>query len=241
MATLAPEPKAEGFLQSLRDYNMNDGVFNPWRHCDPDYDIGPSAPGLRGRNLVQYLAARLERARLILVAEALGYQGGKFSGIAMTSERILLGRHQRVRPEHVFPSAEFCKGLKRTSKSHPSLSAVVQRDGFTEPTATIVWGHLLGLGLSPLDVILWNIFPFHPFDPGSGRLSNRTPDPAELEDGRAYLGQLMALVPAATLVAVGEKSASIIGDNCARVRHPARGGATEFRDGLSQFMISLSQ
>ena len=47
--------------------------------------IGPEAPAIRREQLRRYLDERIGHARLLLVAEAAGYQGAKFSGIAMTS------------------------------------------------------------------------------------------------------------------------------------------------------------
>jgi len=74
-------------------------VFNPWHHRDPQHDAAAGAPVIRREQLASYMAER-QKATVILLAEALGYQGGHFSGIAMTSERLLLGhlRHKGLRP-----------------------------------------------------------------------------------------------------------------------------------------------
>lgn len=87
------------FMKHLHTYRAP-RVFNPWRDYEPGLDIGPSAPEIRYHNLQRYLELRLN-AHYLFIAEGLGYQGGRFSGMAMTSERILLGHHPEVRPEEV--------------------------------------------------------------------------------------------------------------------------------------------
>ena len=79
------------FLDKLQSYH-SEQVFNPWRDFDTSCDIGPQAPVIRSANLRRYLELRAD-AHYLFIAEALGYQGGHFSGIAITSERILLGHH----------------------------------------------------------------------------------------------------------------------------------------------------
>jgi hypothetical protein len=72
-------------------------VFNPWWQIDEENDIGPHSPAIRRKHLAVYFRERLGKARLAIVGEALGYRGGHFSGIPMTSERmLLLGRQKDV-------------------------------------------------------------------------------------------------------------------------------------------------
>lgn len=213
----------QSFVKSLRAYRSGPGVFNPWRDADLAYDTDPGAPAQRARHLEHYLSLRMPHARYILIAEAVGYQGGRFSGVAMTSERMLLGKARGINPEWALPAGVF----RRTSR--PDLKP----DGFAEPTATIVWSTLLALGVAPTEFMLWNAFPFHPYKPGEGLLSNRTPTPAELEVGGGFARRLVKACPQARVVAVGAKSESILAmvgiPTLGAVRHPANGGATAFR------------
>ena len=197
-------------------------VFNPWHHRDPQHDAAADAPIIRREQLASYMAER-QKATVILLAEALGYQGGHFTGIAMTSERLLLGhlRHKGLGPEMVFADTP-----RRTSRED------VKPDGFTEPTATIVWGAMRELGIDPRGVILWNAFPWHPYKPDKGLLSNRTPTEEEVMLGRPVLQALTAYAPNARILAVGQKSAGLLAamDVAApALRHPANGGAGQFR------------
>ena len=112
-------------------------------------------------------------------------------------------------------------------------------DGFTEPTATIVWGAMAALGVDPRDVILWNAFPWHPYKPDKGFLSNRTPCDNEVMLGQPVLRALMAYASGARILAVGQKSAALLaamGITAPALRHPANGGAGQFREQFGRIM-----
>jgi len=208
---------------SLLKKNPAGPVFNPWHHSDPVNDATPRGPSIRRKQLEAYLAER-SGARYILLAEALGYQGGHFTGMAMTSERLLLGHLEGkgLRPDMVLRTL----APRRTSKED------VKADGFTEPTCTIVWGAMRELGVDTRSVILWNAFPWHPYKPDKGLLSNRTPTDEEVLCGRPVLDALLRYAVDARIVAIGQKSASLLqamGISAPSVRHPANGGAGQFR------------
>src|SRR5437762_5322006 len=103
----------EKFMQLLKK-SPSGAVFNPWWQVDKQNDIGPNAPRVRRKQLRAYLRKRLGKTRLVVIGEALGYRGGHFSGIPMTSERLLLGRSKRF---HIKPR-DFFSAVKprRTSK-----------------------------------------------------------------------------------------------------------------------------
>ncbi|NLK08474.1 MAG: uracil-DNA glycosylase [Firmicutes bacterium] len=221
------------FLKHLQEYKAAPDVFNPWKNHDKIYDVGINAPAIRQRQLWDYLACRISRAKYILCAEAVGYQGAKFSGVPLTSERILLGRSIEVAVSDILPTAKPV----RTSNPEAASAKTVQQYGYAEPTATIAWGLLKELPLSPFEVIFWNIFPFHPFHKDKGRLSNRTPRTEETGQGRKYLEHLVSLCPPGVkVIAIGEKAAEAIGD-CPKVRHPANGGAGMFREQLPRIIL----
>ena len=198
-------------------------VFDPWWEVDRENDIGRNAPGIRRRQLHAYLCKRLKTARLAVIGEALGYRGGHFSGIPMTSERILLGKKKDdgIEPVQVFSSIT----PRRTSKPQKCP------EGFSEPTATIVWSTLLKLGLSPEQFVLWNAFPWHSFDPRLGILSNRMLTKSERSAGLPLLKVFLDLFPCDEIVALGNVAASQLKELNAdmhRIRHPASGGAKLF-------------
>jgi hypothetical protein len=219
----ASGPSITNFLRPLKQ-SPRGPVFNPWWHVDTDNDIGRQAPRIRRQQLRAYLSERIDKARLALIGEALSYRGGHFTGIAMTSERILLGgkSDDGIEPRQVF------SGLlpRRTSKPQKNSR------GFAEPTASIIWSVLLELGLPGDRFVLWNAFPWHSFDPRVGMLSNRTPTKAELAAGMPVLAAFLDLFPCECVVAVGRLAQSQLGGLSASVecvRHPASGGAALFR------------
>lgn len=211
----------ERFIGELREFSASD-VFNPWADCDPAHDASRRAPAIRTRQLAAYLAERASRARLLLIAEAAGYQGAKFSGIAMTSERILLGH---LASRGIAAQAVIRAPIERTSR--PADKPL----GFNEPTATVVWGTLLGAGIDPRTWVNWNAFACHPHRPGEP-LSNRAPKRSELEAGRPLLARFLQLFAHAEVVALGRHAAhslTLLGVAHRAVRHPSMGGAARFR------------
>lgn len=218
------------FIDSLRI--SPPGCFNPWYHQDKKNDLIENAPGIRRSQLETYLRERMGKAKYLFIAEALGYQGGHFTGIAMTSERILLGHQEKkygVLPNHVFKEIEPI----RTSK--PSVNKL----GMSEPTATIMWGALIELGIDPYEVVLWNSVPWHPYKKEKGMLTNRTPLSHEMDAGLHHLKNILKLYSGIRVIAVGrkcEESLGLLGVEHSAVRHPANGGAPKFRRQLSELV-----
>jgi len=209
-------------------------VFNPWWQVDDDNDIGPQAPRIRRAQLRAYLSERIGTARVALVGEAIGYRGGHFSGIAMTSERMLLGDKARdgIEPRLILSS----RTPQQTSdpQKYPR--------GFAEPTASIVWGTLLELGLRAERFVLWNAFAWHSHAARAGMLSNRTPTPAEMAAALPVLRAFLVLFPCERVVALGRLAAAALASlhvplEC--VRHPASGGAALFRKQISAIVRAL--
>jgi len=187
------------------------GLFNPWADRCPHESL---ADGVAGR--IQRLKSHLDcDPSFILVGEAPGYQGCRYSGVAFTSERLLLeGRIPRI------PA--------------PTGRLSTRPLPFSEPSATVVWRTLRELGMED-ETVLWNALQMHPHHPKEP-WSNRSPARAELALGTPALKLLRRAFPNATFVPVGKKAEAILRDADIRaapyVRHPANGGATAFARGL---------
>ncbi len=192
-------------------------VANPYRDECPDLDR-PGAARVRRRNLEAYLET-VGPPRVLLLGEAMGYRGARFSGIAFTSERQLAG------PDPV--RLAWSRGRCAATSLLPRL--------WTEPSGTIVWRALGGV---PNGVLLWNAFPWHPHRPGprgrgqpDPRLANRTPEPALVRDHFSLLQAVLDWAQPETVGAVGRIAATALGELGAPhvpLRHPARGGARLF-------------
>jgi hypothetical protein len=235
------------FLRLLRK-SPRGAVFNPWWQVDKQNDVGRNAPAIRRKQLAAYLRKRLGKARLAIVGEALGYRGGHFSGIPMTSERMLLGKQPDIAAALSArrslqlpgdrgrrPPLQIFADIKPRRTSKPSVCP----DGFSEPTATIVWGELLKIGVLPAEFVLWNAFPWHSFDPRRGMLSNRMPNKSEQLSGRPVLKAFLELFPCEQIVALGKIAAAQLeqlGVNAHCVRHPASGGAKLFREQIAKIV-----
>lgn len=187
------------------------GLFNPWAdHCP--HDAEGNDPVAKLARLAAHLACE---PAFILVGEAPGYQGCRYSGIAFTSERLL--------GEGAIPRI-------------PALSARLstRRLPFSEPSATIVWKTLYRLGIAER-TILWNAMQLHPHR-ADNLWSNRTPAPHEIALGEPAIRMLMAAFPQAKMVAVGKKAEGLLAGMGVKiagaVRHPANGGASQFSQGL---------
>ena len=176
----------DNFLRLLKK-SPSGAVFNPWWEVDEQDDAGRNASAIRRHQLRAYLQKRIGKANVVVIGEAVGYRGGHFSGIPMTSERILLGRSNTVRMK----SDELFSAVKPRRTSRPSKCP----HGFSELTATIVWLALLRLGLKPDQFVLWNAFPWHSFDSHRGMLSNRMPHKSEQAAGLPVLKAFLELFP----------------------------------------------
>lgn len=201
------------FVKRLIDFSALD-VFNPWHYPAHRHEEAIAA-NLRLYNLRRHHEVA---ARFVLVGEAPGYQGCRVCGVPFGSERLI--RNGK---------------MPRLSWGGKAMDKDSGRLGWTEPSATIVWGILHELGIAETTVC-WNAFPWHPHRPGD-LLSNRKPTPDEVQEGRWFLQELIedqCYKGGATLVAVGNTAADALVDlgyeEFPRVRHPANGGATKFRE-----------
>ncbi len=161
-----------------------------------------------------------------LAADSIGATFNQYAGSALRRQRLraYLAARQSARWLLVGEAAGYrgarVSGLAFTSERQ--LTGV----GPAEASATIVQRTLVELDVVD-DVLLWNAVPTHP----GTACSNRRPSRGEVAAGVQYA---LALAAGRRVVAIGRVAAEALG--APYVRHPARGGATSFREGLLALM-----
>lgn len=196
-------------------------VFNPWGEADQDYDptfLREEAGYIeRQANLRAHFSC--PKPLYLLVGEAPGYQGCRYSGIAFTSERLIEeGKIPRVTSRQL------------TSRPKP----------WSEPSATVVWRVLHSLGIAE-STVLWNAFAWHPHKPGYP-LSNRPPTHKELVDGEDVFFEVVDYFSkqGTKIIAVGRTAEYLLEylayPSFATVRHPSMGGAKKFEEGMRKIV-----
>ena len=189
-------------------------TFNQYRDSDGD-DATLEAPRIRRENLYRYLASRLDCA-VLLVAEAAGWRGARYSGLCLYAERQI---------------DETTTPFRRTSR---------HALGWKEPSATVVQA-----AIAPWSnhVALWNLLPTHPRRYGLPN-SNRAPLLSELRAGATWTHRLIAIVQPRHVAAIGRHAARHLGDDVPAVRHPSHGGAlvcaSQLRTLLSEWFSAES-
>ncbi|MCC8405455.1 uracil-DNA glycosylase [Paraburkholderia sp. MMS20-SJTN17] len=218
------------FVQCLVEWPRMANVFNPWSQTDARDQPGVNAPLIRQQQLAAYLQARRTSVKMILIAEALSCRGGRFTGVAMTSERILLGNDTKLNGfttgSDRSPLPDYLPGPATRTSCRDALSRMTDREyGVYERTASVVWLTMLANGFGPTEFALWNAFPFHPFandDPES----NRRPSNHELQATGQILTDFISLFPRSVrFVALGREAESALRTHAMQpphelVRHP---------------------
>jgi len=200
------------FVQQMAGIELPD-VFNPYAHVCDIHDKA-DAPAARRRNLRLLLKAAKElEVDTIWMGRDLGYRGGRRTGLALTDERHLPMMRQ------IYPGSESVKATRG-----PEIA---------ERTAAEIWAVLCLLDKPPL---LWNVFPFHPHEPGAP-FTNRRFSTRELRCVDELNAALICWLGVRRIVSIGQDAALYaekFGVEVVCVRHPSYGGVTDFRRGIGQ-------
>lgn len=213
--------EAEGFVNRLAESpsTLDKPAFNPYRdfcpHCDRI-----TGPNIRRERLRLLIDAAIERGvRDLWVGLAPGWKGARRTGLAFTDDR-----HVR----------EHCNRW-RIPPDNRILERATRGLAIKELSAGAVWRVLKAIDAP---IFLWNVFPFHPHQPGDP-FTNRAITHSERVFGGEILDTLMRLLGPGRLVAIGKEAERALKRAVGSlklhaVRHPSYGGITEFTEGVER-------
>lgn len=190
-------------------------LFNQYRDVNPVLDR-EGADRVRYENLKRYLASFVRRPELLMVGEAPGWRGCRFSGVPFTCEA------QLVRGALPFG------GHQSSNTEEP----------YKEQTAERFWDVVAPFHAR---VFAWNCVPFHPHVVGQP-LKNRAPSRRERARYSHVLRDLHTLLKPRLVVAVGRQAEQALRSlkiESGYVPHPARGNASRFREEILKILASV--
>jgi len=193
-------------------------VFNQYRDNNDQVDL-PNAAIIRIVNLQRYLAEATETASILVVGEAAGPWGCRFSRVPFTGERQLLDPSFPIHGE-------------RSSKTNPNHAPKVTPP-FISRSAKIFWGVMLPYYGR---FLLWDAFPFHSHKP-QDFLTVRNPTKSEVSKFEEAIQLIKAYMKPINIVAVGKKAfkeLNALGEHSTYIRHPSQGGKAEFISGMKK-------
>lgn len=192
-----------------------ENVFNQYRDRDDTVDL-PDAAAIRTENLHQYMAEATEKASILVIGEAAGPWGCRFSGVPFTSEKQFLAPSFPIRG-------------RRSSKNVPTCP-IRMSPPFISRTSKIFW-EVMQQHYGRF--MVWNALPFHSHKP-EDLFSVRNPtsrDVLQLGQFREAFHHIKEYLKPTLIIAVGKKafnSLEEISETSLYVRHPSMGGKTKF-------------
>lgn len=195
-------------------------LFNPYADTDRAVDV-PDAASIRRRNIRRYLHAFAGGDGIDLwLGEAPSRFGARRTGVPFTGEGRLVDLSSRL------AIAPFEIATTADAPAAPSSG-----------TSRQIWGAL------PARLpLFWNAVMHHPHR-AEIALRNRTPSRSEIVRSRDTLALLVEAIRPRRILAIGrvaEGASAGFGVPVTYVRHPAQGGAAEFRAGVLAFQGETS-
>ena len=198
----------ELFVKDVFPVPSTETLFNPYYINDPSVDL-PHGSTIRKQNLYNYLNSFLETPPVLLIGEAPGPWGCRFSGIPFTSEKQLA--------ENKLPF----KGLPSSTFNPP----------MAERSASIFWGTM---ATYHPHFFIWNCIPLQPHPPEEP-FTIRSPHRNELEGFNHILSKIVEIIQPKHIYSIGRKSEQAVkslGLHPTYIRHPSHGGKRDFQNGI---------
>lgn len=175
----------EFFIDTLKEADSSDNVFNFWNDNDEVNDLIAGAAYLRRENFRRYLEHRFDKAHILVLAKKPSFADAKFTGIPLCDESLLLGNHDCLNPEDLFHGEKL-----RTSSWACDYKLMSNKSG----NDIQVWQTMKERGIPPEAWVAWNVYPFHAHQSGFP-LSDREVSAEELFLCRRYTEHLLHLYP----------------------------------------------
>ena len=156
-------------LDKLAHRSSRSGVFNPYKDEKLLNNL---------KHYFEYLYENNHRD-VLLIGEALGFSGGKLTGIPFSSAELIMNSEQDI-----FTAI----------RPHITIEKIE-----SEKTATMVWDSIDNSKTVP---ILWNAFPFHPYNYRKP-MSNRAPTNKEIKEGSFYIKELVKIFEPKIIASIG--------------------------------------
>lgn len=210
--SLGGKMNSASFVRAMTSISLP-SVFNPYADSCEFADAEDGGAKRRCMTLRSYLSAvQSAGCNTMWMGRDLGYRGGRRTGLALTDEASL---HQ-------------------VSLRYPGAKAVKATKGVVvaERTAAEIWSVLMRVKEAP---ILWNVFPFHPYENGN-HFSNRKFTARELSVAESINFELIKWLGVKRIVAIGQDAAGYsrrLGVEVVSIRHPSYGGVKDFREGMA--------
>jgi hypothetical protein len=195
-------------------------LFNQYKDTNSEFDK-PNAADIRKVNLHKYIESQKWCSTYIIVGEAPGPKGYRFSGVPFTSEIQLISG-------------------KLPFNGHQSSN---RQEPYSARGAEVFWKVLLPFHQEGKNFFIWDCVPFHPHEKGKFLSPIRTPTTAELKCYSSILFKLIKIINPVGVVAVGrkaERALDMVNIKAKYVRHPSRGGAEDFEKGVKQIFSELT-
>jgi hypothetical protein len=189
-------------------------LFSQYNQTAPVFDR-TDAVAIRRENLRNYHSHFDRRPATLLVGEAPGPNGCRFSGVAFTSEFQLVSK-----------SLPFA-GAQSSNRATP----------YKEASASTFWSAMVGF---ESQAFIWNCVPFHPHEEDKP-LSIRAPTTAEVRRYAHILRGVVEVLQPRHVVSIGNHASRALrelGISAEHVRHPSHGGVAEFRAGIRRILAN---
>jgi hypothetical protein len=192
-----------------------DILFNMYKDFDERVDLANAAE-IRRNNLYNYLQSFKRKPEFLIIAEAPGPWGCRFSGVALTSEYQL-----------VYNKLPFHGQL--SSRKEPAID-VKKTAPYRSNTSDQFWEVMLPFHEN---IFVWNCVPFHPHK--IGRILNpiRNPSTNEVKQFSDILVKLRDILGPKKILSVGKTSFNALEKlhiESRYIRHPSRGGFKKFKE-----------